>query len=135
MRRQDQGSRGHTITFPTQSLKTSRDVCPLTAARAFSTVYTTGGLLVLFASLYSGFIGRNWWTIPHALAGWFLQMHSISFFQLPFWDIANVYPISQIPLFNLVIPSIVEGSKLSVSVKPFPDTLALWPSLSLTYRP
>lgn len=29
MEQQDQGGRGHTITFPRQSLKISRDMCPL----------------------------------------------------------------------------------------------------------
>lgn len=39
------------------------------------------------------------------------------------------------PFFNLVILSTVEGSKPSVSVKPFPNTLAPWLPLSLSRRP
>lgn len=56
------------------------------------------------------------------------QLHSIFFFSTSFL----IHPMSQIPLFNLVILSIVERWTLSVSVKPFPDTPA--PGISLTHR-
>lgn len=131
MRWQDQGSRGHTITRPSQSLMTSKGICPLTATRAFSAVYTTRGFahspcLSLFRVNWKELMSHN------SGSSWLIftkkQLHSISFFSTSFLR----HPMSQIPLFHLVILSIVERWTLSVSVKPFPDTPA--PGKSLTCR-
>lgn len=56
------------------------------------------------------------------------QLHSISFCSPSFLR----HPMSQIPLFHLVVLSVVERWMLSVSVQPFPDSPA--PGISLSHR-
>lgn len=131
MRWQGQGSRGHSTTHPSQSLTTSKGICPLTATWAFSAVYATGGFahspcLSLFRVHWKELMNHN------SGSSWLIftkkQLHSISFFSTSFLR----HPMTQIPLLNLVILSIVEHWMLSVSVKSFPDTPA--PGISLTCR-
>lgn len=68
---------------------------------------------------------------------WLIFMKRGNCIASPFFDFLSealpvLHPMSQIPPFNLVIPSAVVGSVLSVSMKPLPNTPA--PSVSRFHK-
>lgn len=106
------------------------------ATQTFSAAYTTRGFIYFpCLSLF-----RVHWRelMSHNLSSrWLIFTKRSNYIASPFFNSLSetlpvLFPVSQIPLFHLVILSIAESSKPSVSVKAFPNTLALRISLSQT---
>lgn len=110
-------------------------VSTVRATQALSTVYTMGDFIHYPCLSFRGSLEGTdelWLQMIDFYEE--RQLHSISFFFFSFLSEALpvLYPMSQIPAYNLVTPSTVTGSEQSISTKPLPTTLI--PSISLFHK-